>query len=60
VAVGDGEGVNVAVGGIGVEVKVGEGTGVRVGAGIEGAQATSNTRRKMQNEERGMSVSLEK
>jgi len=59
VAVGDGEGVNVAVGGTGVGVHVAVGTGVGVGSGAEGTQATNNTRRKMQNTERGMSVSLE-
>ena len=57
-AVGDGEGVNVAVGGIGVRVGVGEGTGVGVGGGVKGIQADNKTKRKMNNPERGMRVSL--
>jgi hypothetical protein len=59
VAVGVGAGVKVAVGGIGVGVNVAVETGVGVEGGVEGTQATNNTRRKMQNAERGMRVSLE-
>jgi hypothetical protein len=58
VEVGDGEGVKVAVGGIGVEVDVGEGTGVSVGGGSEGTHAANETKRIMQNPERNMRVSL--
>jgi hypothetical protein len=59
VAVGLGKGVNVAVGGMGVGVNVAVGIGVGVGGGMEGTQATNNTRRKMQNPARIMRFSLE-
>jgi hypothetical protein len=59
VAVGVGVEGDVAVGGIGVRVKVAVETGVGVRGGIEGIQAVNKTKRKMQNPERVMKVSVE-
>ena len=60
VAVGVRVAVDVTVGGMGVNVKVAVGTGVGVGAGVEGTQAASKIKRKIQYPERGISVSVEK
>jgi len=54
-----GAGGDVAVGGMGVRVKVVVETGVGVRDGIEGIQAVNKTKRKMQNPERVMKVSVE-